>query len=84
MLINPIILACRPAHRAGTSILDGGKKQKPVPRTKIRAKQDKETKCEAETTGKGKKKENGKVKMKRVNAIMLDWERGDPPGLPPL
>lgn len=29
-------------------------------------------------------KENEKVKMKRVNAIMLDWERGDPPGLPPL
>jgi hypothetical protein len=22
--------------------------------------------------------------MKSVNAIMLDWERGDPPGLPPL
>ena len=35
-------------------------------------------------TKREKMKENEKVKMKRVNAIMLDWERGDPPGLPPL
>jgi hypothetical protein len=48
--------------------------------------QDKEMKCETET---GKAREKGKIgkrksQKKRVNAIMLDWERGDPPGLPPL
>lgn len=48
--------------------------------------QDKEMKCETETEKAREKEKNKKKKVKRksVNAIMLDWERGDCPGLPPL
>ncbi|KUM55792.1 hypothetical protein ACN42_g11446 [Penicillium freii] len=77
--------------RAQGGYVDPGwaeKSKKPVPRAKIRAKmktrnakQKQRKKGERENERKkGKKSQNAK----RVNAIMLDWERGDPPGLPPL
>ena len=75
MLINPIILACRPAHRAGTSILDGGKKQKLVPRTKIRAK-IKRRDAEQKQHKKGKNERKWKSqneKSERNNARLGAW-----------
>ncbi|KAJ6150399.1 hypothetical protein N7471_001598 [Penicillium samsonianum] len=70
MLINPIILACRPAHRAGTSILDGGKSKTNLTDTKWPRQRD-EMRNRNNGKSKGKKEQKRKEKSKEKESVEI-------------